>query len=246
MKNLSDKVLEKIKQESIKPHPRWYFLARDCFLWFLVSLVTILGGIAFSLVMLFLYFQRFGFRNPHPASNFNWLLVSIPYAWLFVFVVLVVVIYYNLKHLKKSYKYPPYLLIIASLVASIVLGVIISNFGVHRRMNDEFSRRVPFYGRVFDARVPAWGRPMEGVLAGKIGRVEEDFFLLEDFHAKEWKIVLLKETEAVESIKIVSGQLILINGRQEGPGVFVAEEIFPWDGCPKKCKLINSNFPRIR
>ncbi|MFZ4648744.1 MAG: hypothetical protein ACOYMB_03895 [Patescibacteria group bacterium] len=244
MENFSDKVLEAIKKQSIKPRPKWYFFARDFTLWFLVVFVTLLGGVAFSLVLLFLYFQRLGLGHPQPAGDMGWLFVSIPYAWLFVFLLLVGVLYYNLKHLKKNYKYPAYLLIVASLCGSIILGEIAANFGIHRRMNEEFSRRLSFYGPVFDARIPAWGRPGEGVLAGKIGAVNEEFFLLEDFRSQEWKIILRNETEEDESVKIITGQMVMINGQQDSPGVFLADEIFPWDGCHKKCKLVKPEFPR--
>ncbi len=238
MKTCCDKVLETIKQKSIKPFPRWYFFARDCALWFLASLATILGGIAFSLVMLFVYFQRFGINHPRPADNLHWLLVSIPYAWLTVFVLLIFVIYYNLKHLKKSYKYPAYLLIIASLFGSIVLGVTISRLGIHRQMNSEFSRHLPFYGPMFDARRPAWDRPNEGFLAGKIKLTGDDFMVIEDFNQQEWRVIFHEETKDEESVQMIPGQAVMISGFPDGPRVFLADEIFPWEGCRKKCKLI--------
>lgn len=244
MGDLSDKVLETIKSKAIKPRPRWYFLMRDCLMWFLAGLATLLGGLAFSLVWLFVYFQNLGFTPPPPAGRMHWLFSSIPYAWLLVFLLLVALIYYNLKHLKRSYKYPVYLIILASLFGSIVLGFLMANFGVHRRMNEEFSRRVPFYGRVFDARIPAWDRPGDGVLAGKIKSITDDHFVLEDFKNQEWQIFYLDETIEEESLGLIPGKMVMITGHVNKHGTFFANEVFPWDGCRKKCKTGKPKLPR--
>ncbi|MCX6795759.1 MAG: hypothetical protein NT165_03500 [Candidatus Falkowbacteria bacterium] len=244
MQDLSDKVLMTINQKSIKPRPKWYFLMRGCVLWGLAGLTTLLGGLAFSLIIFFTYFQGFGLSHPHDTGKIRWLLVSVPYAWFLVFLLLIGVIYYNLKHLKKSYKYPAYLLVVASLCGSIILGALISGMGIHRRMNIELSRRLPFYGQIFDARIPAWGRPGEGALAGKIGSTTDEAFILQDFNGQEWRIIFRDDTVEEAAVLIVPEQMVLINGHPGSPGVFIASEIFPWEGCHKKCNLIKPLLPR--
>lgn len=247
MENFSNKVLETIKQKSIKPLPKWYFSARNFILWFLAILATFLGGLAFSLVMLFMNFQQVGMNFPRPQGKLHWLIVSIPYAWLIVFVLLVAVIYLNLKHFKKSYKYPAYLLIIASLCGSIVIGFITVGLDGHRRMNEEFSRRVPFYGPVFDARTRSWGRPDDGALAGKVKGVGDNNFILEDLNGHEWKIISSEENNyQEETTEIKTEQMVMINGRPVGRGVFLAEEISPWEGCRGRCHLIGPTMPKLQ
>ena len=157
---------------------------------------------------------------------------------------LVGAIYYNLKHLKKSYKYPAYLLIVASLCGSIILGSVIASFGMHKRMNMAFSRRLPFYGQVFDARIPAWERPSEGALGGKIEVVSDGSFILRDFHGQEWQVLFRDETTEDESVLITPEQMVMINGQPGEPGTFMATEIFPWDGCRKHCNLVKPPLRR--
>lgn len=246
MENFSSKVLETIKQKAIKPIPKWYFSARNFILWFLAILATFLGGLAFSLVMLFMNFQQVGMNFPRPQGKLHWLIVSIPYAWLVVFVLLVGVIYFNLKHFKNSYKYPAYLLIIASLCGSIVIGFITVGLDGHRRMNEEFSRHLPFYGPVFDARTRSWGRPDDGALAGKVKALESDNFILEDLRGHEWKIIFDTDNSQEGATEITVGQMVMINGQSTEKGVFLAEEISPWEGCRGRCHLIGPAMPKLQ
>ncbi len=238
MENFSDKVLETIKQKDIKPRPKWYFLARDFTLWFLVILTTFLGGLAFSLILLFLRFQQLGLNYPRPLGKLDWLLASIPYAWLIVFFLLISVIYFNLKHFRKSYKYPAYVLIIASLLGSVIIGFITVGFDGHRQMNEEFSRRLPFYGPVFDARLNSWDHPNNGALSGRVESLGAGGFILNDLHGHKWQIIFNQQdnfSKKTQEIKI--NQRVIINGQIVDQGIFLAEEVLPWEGCRGPCHL---------
>lgn len=243
MENFSNKVLEKIKQQAIKPYPRWHFLLLNSALWLLTALMTILGGVAFSFLVLFSYFQRTGIMCTKPRGNLHWLFVSTPYAWLLIFLILIGVIYYNIKHLKRNYKYPVYLLIAFSFFGSVIIGFMISGMGAHRRLNDEFSRRLPFYGKVFDPRLPSWGRPGEGFLAGKVKKIESDYFIIDDFNNNEWKIIIQKnidnedEDNDNQALILKIGEKFMISGHPDKQGLFFADKIMLWDGCHGACKL---------
>lgn len=251
MENFSNKVLEIIKQKAIKPRPKLYFWARDFVLWFLVVLSTFLGGLAFSLIILFAKFQQVGLSYPRPLGKLNWLLASIPYAWLIIFFLLISFIYFNLKHFRKSYKYPAYLLILTSLFGSVIIGFITVGFDGHRQINEEFSRRVPFYGPIFDARLNSWDRPNNGALAGKVESMGNSGFVLNDLHGHEWQIIFNDENNSSEKTREVKiGQKVIINGWPVGSGVFLAEEVLPWEGCRGSCHLTcpscsSPNKPKI-
>jgi len=51
MKNISGEVLKKIKDNSIKPKPRWYFVTKNYFIWSLFAISITLGSFAFSMVI---------------------------------------------------------------------------------------------------------------------------------------------------------------------------------------------------
>jgi hypothetical protein len=229
MNSASEKTLEKIEQEKITPKPRWQFLARQYSVWTLTVVSLLLGALAFSLILYLIGSQNWDIRQAMGSNWFRWIFLSLPLAWILFFLLFVAAIYYNVRHFKKGYKYPAYLIGVSALVTAIFFGVIAASFGLHQKIHDLFVARLPFYQQVFDDRINAWDRPGEGFLAGRINQPTADGFTLHDFMNHDWLIKTDSETEWEGSVKFLIGEQVKVVGQEIDQDTFQAQEIRPWE-----------------
>ena len=229
MNSASEKTLEKIEQEKITPTARWRFLAKRYSAWTLTAVSLIFGALAFSLILYLIGSQNWNVRQAMGSEWLRWVFLSLPLAWIVFFILFVLVIYYNIRHFKRGYRYPTYLVATSALVTVIFFGVIAADLGLHQKIHDLFSAHLPFYQRVFDDRVNAWDRPGEGFLAGRIENQVAGGFDLRDFLNHEWLIKTDNSTEWEGSVKFIVGEPVKVVGHKIGQASFQAVEIRPWE-----------------
>jgi hypothetical protein len=239
MSDLSNKILQTIENQKIEPRPKWQFIAKSYTLWILAGLSLIFGSIASSMVFLNITDTA---HMPTPPcllnpnfppcheSSIHWFFLAIPYAWLITLGLFIWVLYYNIRHFKKAYHYPAWLLISSAFLGSILLGSLLSLAGLHRSLDDAFSRRIPIYTPMFDARVHVWQRPDEGFMAGRVKQMVTGGFDLEDFQKNIWQINLDSETIVdQEAINLNVGDMVRVIGEKTADNQFRAEEIKSWN-----------------
>src|SRR3989339_592452 len=120
--NIIEKTIEQIKSKHIEPISRWKFLLKNYTLWIVFYLTTVIGALAFSLI---LFVSRFEI-GPHfgRALPFNAWFCVLPYSWLLILAVFVGLAYLNVRYTEKGYRYNPYLIVVISVLVSIVLGTL--------------------------------------------------------------------------------------------------------------------------
>src|SRR5665648_1197459 len=82
MKNISNEVLKKIKDNNIKPKPRWYFITKNYFIWLIFGISIILGSFAFSMVLFIIKQLDWDIYHYIGESFLKTVFVSLPYLWL--------------------------------------------------------------------------------------------------------------------------------------------------------------------
>jgi len=142
-RELSDKIIERLDAEKIAPLPRLRFLLLRGLFWLFAILSVVIGGLAIGTIFFLLTdLYASGFLGiPHDVVE---LLLMVPYLWLVVFILFVLVARISLKYTKKGYKYRLSYILSISIASSIILGSIFFLAGIGR-VTHEFLNNFPLY-----------------------------------------------------------------------------------------------------
>lgn len=231
MEEVTKNTLQKIKKENIKPIPKWQFLLKDSLVWGLFVLNLILGSIGFAISLYILGNNDVILDSSLVTNAWEWIILSIPVAWILLTVFFLFIAYYNFKHTSGGYRFTVVKIFLMNLVVSIVLGVVINGFGLSQKLNTMFSDNIPFYNHTMDLRSEVWMRPESGYLAGTIVDINLDTKILkiEDLNGKSWTISY-SEATVRGRVSLQVGEEIKIVGKIVSDSLFEASEIRPWAG----------------
>ncbi|NMC51271.1 hypothetical protein GYA54_00895 [Candidatus Kuenenbacteria bacterium] len=238
MSQISDKILETIKDQGLKPTPKSNLRAKNLLLWFLFGLSIIFGALAVGISIFILANQEWDIYQRIEMNFGKILLLTLPYFWLAALVVFVGLGYYNYKNTKFGYRLPLARLIIFYLLATVILGILIYNFGLGYKLNNIFNEKLPGYAQLnYEHRL--WQKTDQGLLAGEIVAITKNGFILQDLSGDHWQINALTANVQNDAILKI-GERIKIIGDITLENQFTAEEIRPWCGCggclkPKNC-----------
>lgn len=222
--SFAGRLLDKIKEDKLSPKPRWQFLLKNYIVYIAGSLALLMGAVAVSVTIYLVKFNDWNFYYHTNKSSWEFFFLTAPYFWLLFLGLFIFIVYYNLKHTPKGYRYPAWLLVIASIILSIILGIAFFSIGLGQKIDDTLGRRAPFYSHIFNPQIDFWSQPEEGRLAGIIiGRGEDSSLILLDRELKEWKISL----NSVDGVNggLLSKQPIRLIGRLSSDNEFVVEKI---------------------
>jgi len=224
--NLGQKILDKIKQNSLEPTPRWHFLLKEWLVWLLGGLSLLIGAAAVS-VMIYLSKNSDLFIYDQVGRSFSgWLLLSLPYFWIIFLALFVWILFYNIKHTKRGYRYPLFLVALFSILASILLGSIFSLVGLGEKVDDVLGRQAPFYDIVFNPHVDIWSHPEEGRLSGLVvSREDKNNFVLLDRSQSEWQVFYNGKNDGDQDDFVVVGQPVRAIGEIVGEHSFSAQTV---------------------
>jgi len=231
MDNLGDRILQKIKEEHIAPKPRWQFLLKDYFIWFLFLIALLLGSLAFCVALYVLSSNDWDLYHYLHTTLVGHILISIPYLWIGFLALFVCIAYYNFKYTKSGYRRETYFIVGLSVVGSLFLGGFLYTLGVGEKIEDFVAASVPVYEKIAccSNRKDIWDQPANGLLAGEIVSVmDERNFELKDFSGSAWQIQEDDDTLEYDPLRIQPGEEVKIIGEKRQEFVFWAREIRPW------------------
>ncbi len=221
-KNLSQKVLETIKNKHIKPKPRWEFLLKNSAIWTVFVLSILVGSLASSVIIFLLRHDPSATAlAAHPLKD---LMLKIPYFWIVILVIFLLIAFYNAKHTKRGYRYNSYLIIIISILVSFILGVGIYVTRGAEKIEDSFYKKIPAYRQITDQRGKMFIDPQAGRLAGHIIDIKDNTIQIQCCYDQVWKIVLLDDAY----IDLELGMRVRLLGEQISDNQFQATDILPW------------------
>lgn len=181
------KILEKIKEGHIKPTPKWEFLLKDYTIWVFFGASILIGSLASSVTIFVLGHSDLPYYLA-PNGLVRKILISLPYFWLAILVIFWLVAFYNLKHTSRGYKYDAFLILLASIMASLVLGFFIYEAGLGEKLEGIFYRQVPFYRQTFERPGRMLLDPDRDVVAGVIVEITDNNISIMDFRGKIWNV----------------------------------------------------------
>jgi len=231
MKNLSEQVLKQIKEDNIKPKPRWHFVLKNYFIWLLFGISIILGCLAFSMI-LFMVIQLDWDVYQYVGDSFlKTLFISLPYLWLLFLILFIATAYYNFIHTKRGYRFRFITIVLMSLFISVMFGTYLYFNGFSENIENIFFKKIPYYNILVYTCEEQWMQPEKGLLAGTIVGIEfsEHSIELIDFNNSHWQVDTSKSI-IKGNLQLSNGLKIKMIGNMIDKAYFQAIEIRPWKG----------------
>lgn len=225
-KNISRIVLERIREEGIKPISRNVFSIKRVLFWVVVTTSFIVGAFSFSLTIFALLNNDWDLYNKFGLS---FVMQTLPYFWLISLVVFTVLgeFYYRKTLLGHRHRFT--VIIGVYLISTSIFGSIFYFVGVGECVEKSLGEVSPVYRNIILNRHEVWSHPENGLLSGKIILIENGMMQVMDSDGFIW--IVDKEnsfTKGRTSIEI--GERIKIMGDKIEDNYFRAREIRPWMG----------------
>ena len=211
--NISDKTLDLINKQKIRPIPKLEFVMKNWGLWlgFVISIGLLILGTCVSWFSLF--------------DN-----IITPYMWLFVTIIFLGLSFFLFEKTKRAYRFPKWQIIISIILIGLIIGGIFFKIGLANKLDKRLESRFGFYRQMVPMKMQVWNNPEQGYLSGEITNVTDiTNFQIKDFNENIWTITgvnpLIKGR-----VQVVVGEEIKIIGTKTGDNFFEAKEIRPWSG----------------
>lgn len=224
-KQLSQIVFEKIKNEQVKPTPRWGFLFKNYVIWGISFFFMIIGSLSFSVVIHMIKNSDWDLYKQASNSILAFIFATLPYFWILLLFVFIAFVLYNIKHTRHGYRYRASFLVVGLIAVSMFFGSILFASGVGKVIDEAFSSNFEVYNHIMKQQRMVWVNPENGVLAGIVLSIkDDDSFVLEDFKGMKWEIVCDKEVVR-RGLSIKEGMPAKIIGLKTDDSIFMAREI---------------------
>ncbi len=224
--NFDRKVLEKIKEDKLQPLSRWHFVVKNYLVWVFGILALIASSAALSLMIYLFQFNDFTLSRQMNKSTVEILFLTLPYFWILFLAVAIFIVYYNVKHTKKGYRYPLWLVTVVVFSASILICALFCSLGWNERMDEMLGRKAPLYGKMMNPHVDFWSNPDDGRLVGLTASdLEENSFELVDRDGHIWLVSVDTNTEGTTFV--ISGRPVRMLGDKKSKKEFAANMILP-------------------
>jgi len=227
----SQKLLQRIKTEKIVPKSKSRFIIKNIIFWIIFIISLIIGGLAVSIILFAFIENELDLINNFTGSKLKMFLSFLPIFWIISAIIFLVLSIFGVRYTKTGYRYSPFLIISINIILSIILGITFYFTGGAKTIEQLFAKNISIYNSVEEKKVALWSNPEQGFLSGKIieKNKENDFFTLEDFNQKKWKIEF-KNADIKNRVTIQEKEQIKIIGKISQDDIFIAKEIRPWEG----------------
>lgn len=212
-KNITDNILEQIKDT--KPTSRFAFLARNYAFWVGAVLSVAVGAVTVAVMIFVVRSQTWEFVE-HAGGPGKALLYILPYFWLIVFVLFVILTWYAVRHVDGGYRFALPIIMVAYFVVSILLGIGLYAAGVGDRVDRGFVEHAPLYERMVAPRHQLWHQPARGLLLGRVLEIEDINMLILDIDRTEWHVSI--DDADLPDREIMRGMIVQILGEIEDSG----------------------------
>jgi hypothetical protein len=225
---LSNKIIGRIDAEKIAPRPRWYFVSLRVIFWIFAVLSIIVGSLAVG-AMIFLFADYYNHGLPIIPHDLTELLLLIPYVWLIIFALFIVIGHESIKHTPKGYRYRLYAIVSVCVFLSFVFGSIFNFAGGGKTVHEFFNNNVPFYNvATYDSK-DAWNRPVIGRLAGIIVSIQnKNNFSIIDFNGQVWHVRLATTTNG-SFVPEASSTIRMFGMLEASSSTFIAKSVYEWE-----------------
>ncbi len=222
-KELQSAVFAKIEAAKLTPRARWYFQSRECLVWFLWLLSVFLGALAVAVSLSAVSYQSHALYEITHDSYWLYVLAVLPYLWLLVFLVMGGLGIYHLRHTRRGYRYPLWLICASSLIFSLAGGAFLHLVGAGFGLDKTLGEKVPMYASQMEYERARWQVPNEGRLIGRMPQPRNEdsasIVWFVDADNNDWQIdiseLMLEDQELLnrgQTVRLI-GQLVMAEER---------------------------------
>lgn len=222
-KDISQIVLEKIKESGIKPISKNVFNLKRVLFWSLVGFSVLVGAVSFSITLSILFTNDWYLYN---KFGLGFIFKSLPYFWLGCLLLFTILGDFYYRKTFLGYRHRMTTIVGAYIILTVIFGTVLHLFGIGEAIEQSLFENVPVYHIVVFDRDGFWSQPEVGLLSGKIVEVNGDLIKLVDVNGTVWTIDI-KNVFIGKNAKIIPGQFVKIVGDQDNGKVFNADEIYP-------------------
>ncbi len=224
MTKISENILKTIEAQHVKPEPKWKFLAKDGFVWVAFVALLLVVALAFAVILDFVANYDWDIYTYLHKTFLQHVFFSLPYVWIVLVALFLGLAYYDFVHIKGWYRYRVFLVFVVALLASAGLGTAFFFAGFGGEIDSSLDEKVPLYKASMANPAEIWNHPDEGLLEGKIVKIEgKDQFVLQDAAGKYWNI---QDGDSDEDDRnFVEGEMVRIIGDRQADDSFKAKNI---------------------
>lgn len=228
--DFSYKIIDTIKDEKLKPKPRWQFWLKNYVLWAMFFLAILIGSLAVAVIIYMFVNSDWEVYALVADSIAAYVFLVLPYFWILFMALFTWVAYYNLRHTKTGYRFSLSAVFWYVVFSSLVLGAFWYNFGLGQTIDSVLTDGLPFYHRYISKhshRAQLWQQPEKGLLVGFVLSIDDQVLELKDFQGHKWEVDI-SNCVIPPLTNLQTGWPLRIVGEQIGSGLFRASRVMPW------------------
>src|SRR6056297_823060 len=227
-KSVSQKVWQQISENEVEPLPKWRWQLKELLNWGMFFLSVLLGSISVSIILLELFSADWQFYTNVTNSFFTYLFSVLPYFWIILLIVMVIIAYYRFFQTKKGYRFTGLRVLVFSLLLSFAIGLFLYFANVSFWLYDVTNPYIPKPAVYHIHKYQVWQKVNDGFLAGKVvDFLDNKHLKLRDFENNIWKVNCLN-AKMYNMEMIYLGKFIKILGEKVSDDLFQAREVHPW------------------
>lgn len=230
MNKISQKAIQTIQKENLKPLPKGFFIILNLAVFILTIGLLTLGAISISS---FLYNTDIsGFQlilNSKPKLNKIPFLIQqiLPFTWVLILLVIGVLSSIVLRKSKLNYQIDFKKILVLFFIPQLLLGWLFLEISIPERIDNNFSK-LGIKQNLKNRFEQKWFNPEQGLLVGEVDD-EDNSYTLIDPSRNKWELIFSLDPE-----KLDDGDHIRLRGNIDLTDKTV--EVINWQQIPKKFK----------
>ncbi|MBD3156726.1 hypothetical protein GF369_02755 [Candidatus Peregrinibacteria bacterium] len=226
MSKLSSTIIKEIKEKDIKPIPKWQFVLLHVGMWALFGFALLFGSLATGIILFHLATTDWEVV-PRIAGGLHSFIYVLPYIWILVVGLMIFLATKIYKHTTKGYRVRPSIIVTIAIIASLIMGSILFATRFAQGMDRLLREKVQPYRHYQELREKVWQAPEQGLLPGKIVKMDDNsLWIIDDYTGKKWTVDV---TDAIFPPLAPPriGDHVVIVGEKTAPLTFDAEGVRP-------------------
>lgn len=223
---LQNTVMERITSGEVGLRSRRWFTCLECFVYTAWFISVLVGAVALAVLFYITLHGWYSFYELTGMSRLGLVLAYLPLVWLGVLLGTVVLAYKNFRRTRRGYRYPVWLVLVACIGMSFVLGALFYVLGVGQHIDTHLGERMPQYESYTQSELRFWHHPDDHRWHGELASTPAGW-VLTDLSQAEWMVNVSQLPLSAQRLP-QDGARVHILGTSTRAGVITACAMTHW------------------